>query len=671
MKLKRLAVKNFRGFKDREEIVIDDLTAVIGKNDVGKSTILEALDIFFGENLVKAEFDDLCINSQGESQFYIECYFECSPEMNIVVDDSAVTTLGEEYLIHSIQGESFLVIKKIFETKDGKIKKPKISFKSDHPVHSKFKSSLLLLKIEKLKEILEKNNIGCENKSVKKEIRKSIYNHFKSDYEIQTIDIEADKKDSEALNIFNFLSSYLPIYQLFRADREARDTDDQVQNPLSLSVKQAVEIYKEKFEDLSSLIRTHTEQVTQEVIEQMKESFPEIIDDKELRPELIEKKWEAMFKPTIKDENDLPMNKRGSGFRRLVLLSFLQNEAKKKKLKSAGERNVIYALEEPETFQHPSNQIEIYKTLEKLSQTDDQVIITTHNPAIAQLCPVNSIRYVVRDLNNLVKVKSSSIGGGNDEIKKEIANTLGVLPNPLDNIDNVKLIICVEGSSDIFALKHFSRLLFDAKKTNIDLSDGAKYLILPYAGDELKSWVEQDYLSSLNLPKFYLLDSDKKSETDLIDTAKRDHIDKLNSLSHHKAVSTRKREIENYLNWRTLKGMVNGDYSLFRDIENNYDFNDLTGKSGILKTFKNDICNSDVSLLNSELQSSIKSEKLSVKRTTNKFFIPQMNIDELLESCKYQKSGAEHYEIVEWFKAMDSLINEFENQLNLNNRRTA
>lgn len=46
MKLHSLKLKNFRGYREETNIVFDDLTVFIGKNDVGKSTILEALDIF-------------------------------------------------------------------------------------------------------------------------------------------------------------------------------------------------------------------------------------------------------------------------------------------------------------------------------------------------------------------------------------------------------------------------------------------------------------------------------------------------------------------------------------------------------------------------------------------------------------------------------------------------
>ena len=40
MKIASLKLKNFRGYKEELEIKFDDLTVFVGKNDVGKSTIL-------------------------------------------------------------------------------------------------------------------------------------------------------------------------------------------------------------------------------------------------------------------------------------------------------------------------------------------------------------------------------------------------------------------------------------------------------------------------------------------------------------------------------------------------------------------------------------------------------------------------------------------------------
>jgi AAA15 family ATPase/GTPase len=46
MKLEKLIIENFRGYQGRVEITLNDLTALIGKNDVGKTTVLDALGVF-------------------------------------------------------------------------------------------------------------------------------------------------------------------------------------------------------------------------------------------------------------------------------------------------------------------------------------------------------------------------------------------------------------------------------------------------------------------------------------------------------------------------------------------------------------------------------------------------------------------------------------------------
>jgi putative ATP-dependent endonuclease of the OLD family len=46
-------IENFYGYKNRTEFVVEEkLTGLIGKNDAGKSTVLEALEIFFNSEQV-------------------------------------------------------------------------------------------------------------------------------------------------------------------------------------------------------------------------------------------------------------------------------------------------------------------------------------------------------------------------------------------------------------------------------------------------------------------------------------------------------------------------------------------------------------------------------------------------------------------------------------------
>ncbi|PHS23567.1 MAG: hypothetical protein COA84_10975 [Robiginitomaculum sp.] len=47
MKIESVHIKNFRAFKDCE-VKFEDYTCLVGSNGVGKSTILTALNVFFG-----------------------------------------------------------------------------------------------------------------------------------------------------------------------------------------------------------------------------------------------------------------------------------------------------------------------------------------------------------------------------------------------------------------------------------------------------------------------------------------------------------------------------------------------------------------------------------------------------------------------------------------------
>ena len=94
--------------------------------------------------------------------------------------------------------------------------------------------------------------------------------------------------------------------------------------------------------------------------------------------------------------------------RRLVLVSFFKAEAERR-LNSGSKRSIIYAVEEPETAQHPKNQkilIDAFETL--LSEDGCQVILTTHSPGLAGDLPSESIRFVTRDETNKPLISCSS-----------------------------------------------------------------------------------------------------------------------------------------------------------------------------------------------------------------------------------------------------------------------
>ena len=160
MKIESLKIKNFRSYREETIIHFDDLTVLVGKNDIGKSTILEALDIFFndGNGVIKIEKTDLNIQAakNGDSETIITVCFSELPE-SIIIDSTVQTTLASEYMLNP---DGFLeVIKKY---KNGG--KPSVFIRAKHPTNVDCQD-LLLKKNTELKRIIASKSIECENQS--------------------------------------------------------------------------------------------------------------------------------------------------------------------------------------------------------------------------------------------------------------------------------------------------------------------------------------------------------------------------------------------------------------------------------------------------------------------------------------------------------------------------
>ena len=109
MRLLTVKLKHFRGYKTETVIPIENLTAFIGKNDAGKSSVFEALEIFFNNKLVKCERADLNIEADN-NLIEISCVFVDLPE-ELVLDAAHPTNLGDEYLLNA---DGQLEIKKVY-----------------------------------------------------------------------------------------------------------------------------------------------------------------------------------------------------------------------------------------------------------------------------------------------------------------------------------------------------------------------------------------------------------------------------------------------------------------------------------------------------------------------------------------------------------------------------
>ena len=96
MKLKKVFISNFRCYKDPMVVTFDDLTTFIGRNDAGKSSFLDALDVFFNEKSL--DKNDAAKGGDPKA-VSITCTFTDLPE-KLVLDETVETSLETEYLLN-------------------------------------------------------------------------------------------------------------------------------------------------------------------------------------------------------------------------------------------------------------------------------------------------------------------------------------------------------------------------------------------------------------------------------------------------------------------------------------------------------------------------------------------------------------------------------------------
>ncbi len=632
MKLKRFAVENFRCFKEKIQIDVSALTVFVGQNDVGKSALLESLDIFFNEKdaIVKLDADDISIGNK-KKEVILTAEFEDYPG-ELVIDAMAKTSLKNEFLLSK---EGRLVIQKKFAS--GKLKE--VSLIADHPSNKELKD-LLSLKIEELKVRAKELSIDEKlyDARIAASIRHAIRETLKSKLKLseQPIKIFAEKDEAisaESKEIWKQLQEYLPLYQLFQSDRKNEESVKEIQDPMTFAIKRALEEegLPEKLDQIQKVIEKTVAETGRRTLDKLSEMNPEIA--KELTPEFSKPSWDKAFKFTLKSDEQIPLDKRGSGVRRLILLNFFRAEAERK-LNERKTPNVIYALEEPETSLHPDHQMKLIEAFIQLaSATKDQILLTTHSPGIAKLIPPDSLVLLKKE-NGKVKMYS-----GTEDIVREIAQVLGVLPDfRLENVSSVKLAICVEGKNDIYFLENVCDSITELKSL-VNLKGDPRIIKLPMGGSSLQYWINNDYLGKLKLNQVHIYDSDIGS--DLPHKYKK-YVDKINSIGNGSiAYETNKRELENYFHPDLIKAKYNHDIKC-----NNWDTADIP----------EEIAKRNLAI--SQSTSTWESLKEDDKKDRIRKIKNQLNENHSKEISKELLTNLNAFdEVNEWFKKMAELVN--------------
>ena len=535
MKLVKIKVRNFRCYHQETEFYLNDLTAIIGKNDIGKSAILDAIDAFFNDSIDQGDVS----TNVDENKVEITAYFENFPA-EIVLDTSVPSSPLDEGILNELNQ---LEIKKVF-TFGGR--KSTAIFLVAHYLEDARLVDLLRMKNTRLKQYAE-GELGIDltgvNTRKNPPIRQKIRDHVGGGRAIREIKVDGNVDSEDNLKeIWGSLKKMLPVFALFRADKTFDDKDGDIKNPLHTAIKEALALAEIQtlLEQVQVKVKEFSTDVADRTIEKLKNIDASISE--KLKSEFTkDPSYDKVFDITLLNEKNIPLNKRGSGIRRLVVLSFFQAQAERRKSEKDAP-SIIYAIEEPETSQHPNHQKMIINALSDLSEQDDvQVLFTTHSANLVREIPIDALRYVSPDEAGNIKIeygKDAATDQNNEAVIQKIIEALGILPNPADKI---KVLVFVEGNNDVNALKVYSEIIHGNNNAYINLNevDFVGYVIT--GGSSLKHYIEKRYLDGLGKPQVHIYDSDVPEYVRLVA--------QINNEKNPRkiAFNTNKRELENYL----------------------------------------------------------------------------------------------------------------------------
>lgn len=615
MKLEKITLRNFRCYQERIEFLVDDLTCIIGKNDIGKSTILESLDAFFNENI---EAGDLSTD-HSNNVIEIGCIFSGIPD-SIVLDSSIPTSPASEGILNE---DGKLEVIKMFTI--GSTVGKAIYLNCYHPNAPELQN-LLSLKNASLKLKAEELGIDLSriNRTKNPPLREALRNHYSQERQIIQLKVDGNLNTEDNLKtVWSSLKNTLPIYTLFKVDKSLDDKDKDVQDPMKAAVEETLAIpeIKELLDQIEEKVKEKSTEVADRIIEKLKDidhSLAErLISDFKKAPT-----WKNVFDLTLLNEHNIPLNKRGSGVRRLVLLSFFQAQAEKRK----NEKNapsIIYAIEEPETSQHPNNQLLLIQSLIDLAQRENtQVLFTSHSANLVREIPLTSLRFISETASGVLVEYGVDINTGekDENTINKIISTLGILPNPADK---VKVLVYVEGSHDVNGLKGYSSILNLNDSRILDLSSDQIAWVIT-GGSSLKHYLENRYLEGLGKPEVHIYDSDV-----------RDYVHVVNKINGEgnpikKAFNTSKLELENYLHHEAINEAYaeQGNPTTLVSIQDDDDV-PLIVAENLYVTSGN-----DWSILNTEKQK----EKASGKKGfLNTKAIEKMSVDRIKDRAGYDE----------------------------------
>ena len=410
IKLKNVVINKYKSFLEKQEIEIEDgVTRIVGKNESGKTALLEAMAKFnyFDPKDKTFTFNSTNDYPRGELKRYqqeypnedfdvITCTFELS--------DDLLNQISEDVGKDVFTSKSIIVAKtynnsKKFYNVSINIKNFIKQFLQNYTIEENMMQELI--KSNSLEELVEKLKEIEELTDVYKELKTKYIDSHKTDNENRLASYIISKYIEPNLPEFLYFDEYYSLPGTINLQKflngQVDDTFTKEQNDITKALFELSNIDIKKvmdsnnYEDFIAELEATSNNITDKLLEYWTTNKNlEINFEIQTKENTSTRNFEKLLQIRIKNTKHrvtLPLKNRSKGF--IWFFSFLVWFSKVQEKK-----NLIILLDEPGLNLHAEAQADLLKYIDKELLPRYQVIYTTHSPFMIESDKLDEVRTV-------------------------------------------------------------------------------------------------------------------------------------------------------------------------------------------------------------------------------------------------------------------------------------